>query len=669
MAKTGRRQPLDPPAFFRKLLEKDRGALAAFYFAISRTDPAHQRFFTQNGDRTERFYLWYRRAAESAGGMERIVGTWRPALFRDLPLAESGRRFPAVPKPGLPVKTIDRARSLGCPRPPGALDAIRKSPLDAPSAALLIRNFAAWRHLLPYFESLPALNADDFRALESFTDVVAKSKPAVRNNLLGEWHSLVYLVVRGVKAGAIDEKRSAAAFHRICIDLALPDYSTRALAILHDIVSGVSASAPAEASVDLDQAVPTRLLRLDGSHLDAFERVRELQQSPRIRSLSPSPDPARTAAALSGLVYAATLEPEHLLVSEDPKLLSKHRFVAEADGRALPMFPNSELFPSSNEPGSYFSGGFAAIEKVASKLTRGGHPTAAVPAPAADSPAPGPPPSTGPAPSLVEGTVFRATGRLVEVYATIKDDKGRYVDDLPAGDFVLTEAGQPLPLAAFETRKSEVSVALLFDTTGSMQPALPALRNAALKLIGDLRSIDSVAVYSFNETVTELQPFTTDKSAAKRAVMRTHAAGSTALYDALVRVNLDLAGRPGKKVIVVFTDGQDNCSVLTTDAAILRAKSAGIPVYTIAQGNALDRPDLLRQLATVSKTTGGVAFAIHNPSEIRAVFEAVSEDVLHGYLLTFQPPPAEGHTWHPVEVSLRDMKGRKVRAREGYYPE
>ncbi len=664
--------PFDPTAFLRMLLEKDKGTLAGFYSAISRTDPAHQRFFTQSGERTERFYAWYRRSSEMAGGMERMAGTWRPALFRDLPLSASGHvRFPGGEEAwGASEADLPEVEPLDALVPLAQLEEKRKTPLDGDATRLLIKNYAEWRHLLPYFESLPGLSADDFRALAQFTELVTKAKPAVRNTLLGEWHSLVYLVVRGAKAGTLDEKRSAAAFHRICVDLTAPDYSARALAILREIVSGPAT----EASMDLDHAIPTRLLRLDGPHLDAFERARELQRSPRIDSLAKSPDPAKTAAALSGLVYAATLEPEHLLVSEDPKLLSKHRFVVEADGRGLPMFPRTELFPSSSEPGSYFSGGFTSIEKVASRLTRGGRKVEPVAGGATGQPATGAAPApasanTAAAQGSDEGTVFRATGRLVEVYATIKDDKGHYVDDLPASDFTIKENGQPLTQVAFETRKSEVSVALLFDTTGSMQPALPALRNAALKLIGDLRPIDSVAVYSFNDSVTELQDFTTDKSAAKRAVMKTHAAGPTALYDALVRVNLDLAGRPGKKVIVVFTDGSDNCSVLTTEAAILRAKSAGIPIYTIAQGSALQHPDLLRQLATVSKTTGGVAFAIHNPSEIRAVFESVSEDLMHGYLVTFQPPPAEGHTWHPIEVTLQNMKGRKVRAREGYYPE
>ena len=412
------------------------------------------------------------------------------------------------------------------------------------------------------------------------------------------------------------------------------------------------------------------LLRLNGDRRASFERVKELQQAPRIDSVGDGGDPGRTAAALSGLVYGATLDPQQLLVSEDPHLLSKHRFVLDSDMRRVPMFPPSTLAASSAAPGSHLLGGFADIDSVVRNLAKGGRgvsrPSAAAQAAegsaTVDKPVDGPGVPTGEA-------VFRASGRLVEVHAIVTDDRGRYVDDLPEGTFTISEGGQALRTVAFESRMAPVSVTLLFDTTGSMQAALPALRNAALKLIGELRPIDSVAVYAFSESVTELQPFTTDKSAAKRAVLRTHAAGSTALYDALVRVNLDLVGRPGKKVIVVFTDGADNASVLTTEMATLRAKAAGIPIYTIAQGSALNSPALLRQLGGVSKSTGGVAFAIHSPSEIRAVFEAVSQDLMHGYLITFQPPPAEGHTWHAIEVQLKNTKGRKVRAREGYFPE
>jgi VWFA-related protein len=209
-------------------------------------------------------------------------------------------------------------------------------------------------------------------------------------------------------------------------------------------------------------------------------------------------------------------------------------------------------------------------------------------------------------------------------------------------------------------------VALLFDATGSMQGALPALKSAALKLIGEMRAADAVSVYSFNEVVTELQPFTTDKGAAERALLRAQALGGTALFDALVRVSRDLAARPGKKAIVVFTDGDDNVSTLTSEIATMRAKMVGAPIYTIAQGAALSRSDLLKQLAGLSNSTGGLPFAIREPAEILKVFESVSNDLTHGYLLMFQPPPEESPGWHTVKVALRAPRGRTVRAREGY---
>jgi Ca-activated chloride channel homolog len=276
---------------------------------------------------------------------------------------------------------------------------------------------------------------------------------------------------------------------------------------------------------------------------------------------------------------------------------------------------------------------------------------------------------TGSGPSPETDLVFRASGRLVEVWATVTDSRGRHIDNLTGDQFTVMEQKTAQPLAAFESQSSPVSVALLLDTTGSMQKALPALKNAALGLIGDLRAEDSVAVYCFNKSVTELQSFTTDKGSAKRAVLRTQALGPTALYDALTRVGRDFSGRTGKKVIVVFTDGDDNMSMLTSDTAILRAKTAGVPVYTIAQGEALDRPEFLKQLAGVSKATGGEAFVIREPREIGAVFEKVSEDLSHGYLLTFQPAPAEDREWRTIEVQLKDSRGHKVRAREGFYPE
>ena len=92
-------------------------------------------------------------------------------------------------------------------------------------------------------------------------------------------------------------------------------------------------------------------------------------------------------------------------------------------------------------------------------------------------------------------------------------------------------------------------------------------------------------------------------------------------------------------------------------------------MYTIAQGEAVTHPELLKQLSEVSQATGGSAFVIHNAGEVRGVFERISQDLQHGYFFLFQPGSPEGREWHPIDVTVRGASGLKIRAREGYYPE
>jgi VWFA-related protein len=412
---------------------------------------------------------------------------------------------------------------------------------------------------------------------------------------------------------------------------------------------------------------------LSGARRVAFDRVKELQHVPTLRSLDNRPDARSTLAALSGLVYAAELDPQYLLVAEDRRLLAKHNFLLAASDRISGLFADSSLIRSNNSPGTKLTGGFARFRDSTQVLNRQkvGSPIDESPAvePPADGASPRPMPVVeSPIPAST-GPLFRASGSLVEVYATVTDTRGRYVDDLTAKEFSVVEGGHSQAITAFENHTASVSVALLFDTTGSMEATLPSLKSAALRLLDEMRPDDSVAVYGFNDRVAELQPFTTDKIAAKRAVLRAHAAGSTALYDALLRVNHDLSARAGKKVIIVFTDGNDNSSMLTADDVIEGAKTRGVPIYTIAEGEALDSLQLLDQLANMSRSTGGRPFVVRKLSDIAPVFQKVSEDLMHGYLLAFQPRASEDHGWHAIKVVLSTAKGHQVRAREGYYPD
>ena len=660
-AKLAGADPHAPAAFFRALLDKDRGALLSFYCLLSRADEARQRYFTATPERAQRFYAWYRDSGDVRLGKIKSTGAWHASFFEDIPLDGAGHvYFPGGKRAWTDSATADDdvlpgAASVAALVPVARIERKRGAPLEAESADLLARRYGEWRELFPYFEKLPGLGAGEFQALAAFTDAVAKAPAASRNALLGQWHSLVELTALATEAGTFDAAAGAKWFRLACQRLAGADYSAAAVKTLREMAGGAA---------DLDVAVATGLLKLSEERRADFDRVRELQQAPHVDSLPAAPDPAKTAAGLAGLVYGALLAPRQLLVLEEPGLAARHQFVRGPD--ATELFPASQLVVGKS---AYFAGGFMRFDEEARRLALSGDSAeagadgiAVEPRVAATSP------GGTPAPGPRSEAVFRTNARLVEVYATVTDG-ARYVDDLDRDQFRVLEAGKEMPLAAFENRASGVSCALLLDTTASMGEALPILKSTALKLIGELRPIDSMAVYSFSDAVHLLQPFTTDKSAAGRAVLRTQAYGKTALYDALVRVNRDMAGRGGKKVLIVFTDGADNMSALNGEDAIRRAKTVGVPVYTIALGEAMQNQELVSQLGSVAKSTGGEAFTVRTPSEIPAVFESVAKDLAHGYLLAFQPPPGDDRVWRPLEVALRSPRGRKVRAREGYYPE
>ncbi|HEY2842964.1 MAG TPA: VWA domain-containing protein, partial [Bryobacteraceae bacterium] len=592
--------PRNTGAFFRAILDKPFGTLAAFYSVLARSDAAHQRFFTKTTARAERFYAWYRLGEEFRNGQSRQVDGWRTELLQKLPLDESGNvRYPGGKAAWNASAGSDDdvllATAVGLPKietlvPIAELEQRRGRPFDENSVKLLTRHYSEWHSLFPYFEGLTALRHEELEALERFGTAVGEYPLARQNAVLGEWHSLMELISRGVQAGSIDQAGGAAAFRRTCLDLMAQDHPAKALAVLREISGG-----------DTPDAVARSLLRLSEDRRAAFERVLKLQNVPPI-----SDDPEALATALSGLVYAASLDPDGLLVNADPSLLRKHQFAAQRPA----VFSPVALVPSAS--GAYLTGGLVNLGDLGKRFAPAGKSVARSAPRAADSAA-GSGSGTSPAlntaePASVEAD-FKVTGRLVEVYATVTDGRGRYVDNLNRGDFTILDQKNPQNITAFEPQSNEVSCVLLLDTTGSMQLALPALKNAALRLIGELRPEDSVAVYTFSDSVTELQPFTADKTAAKRAVLHTQAFGETALYDALARVGQDLIGRAGKKVIVLFTDGRDNASTLNTDAAIQRAKANGVPIYTIAQGQAIGHRDMLDQLAGISKATGGEAFA------------------------------------------------------------
>lgn len=260
--------------------------------------------------------------------------------------------------------------------------------------------------------------------------------------------------------------------------------------------------------------------------------------------------------------------------------------------------------------------------------------------------------------------------RLVEVYASVHDQKGHFVDGLTRENFQVLEDGKPQQIAAFDSTSQSLSCAILLDTTGSMNEALPRVKNSIVKLIDELALEDSVAIYTFDQRLVVRQEFTTDKNAAKRAALRTRAEGATALFDALSEAAQELSQRPGKKVLILFTDGDDNSSALNASAAASRAKKAGVPLYTIAEGEATRSKNLRKLLDDLSQGTGGAAYEVKKLGEIEQVFHEISADLRHLYMISYRPP-GEAHDgkWRKIDLLLRGPKDCRVRAKEGYFAE
>src|SRR5581483_9465497 len=255
------------------------------------------------------------------------------------------------------------------------------------------------------------------------------------------------------------------------------------------------------------------------------------------------------------------------------------------------------------------------------------------------------------------------------VYATVLDTRGRYIDGLDRSAFEVFDEGRAQPLVSFEDTSQPVACAMVLDTTGSMDRFLPLLRNSALRFLDSLGEKDLIAVYTFSETLRLRQEFTTDRAAARRAILRTRAAGKTALFDALAQSGREVAERHGKKALVVFTDGDDNSSSLNGETAARQLRRMGIPVFAIGEGEALDSLPLLRTLRTVSSQTGGEAFEVRKSADVDKVFSAVADDLTHSYLLTYKAPAAGDSHWRKISVAIRDRAGCQIRAREGYFPD
>src|SRR5262245_55888378 len=272
---------------------------------------------------------------------------------------------------------------------------------------------------------------------------------------------------------------------------------------------------------------------------------------------------------------------------------------------------------------------------------------------------------------------FRSSVDLVRVTAVVRDHKGRFVQDLSARDFEVLDSGRTRPITEFRHDRAGVSVALLFDVSGSMEGHLAAAREAGNHVLGWLDATeDEAAVYTFDTRLDVVTPFTSGLKMLPPSMNSITPFGATSLHDAIAETAQKVEGRTGKRrAVVVLTDGNDTASHLTPAQVSAIASEIDIPVYLFGIVPSIDNPTsemgtnsvassaLGGALADLSTWTGGHAFVASTPAQRSAAAHQIIEELRHQYLIAFEPSGNPG--WHPLVVRAR-QKDLIVRARSGY---
>jgi Ca-activated chloride channel homolog len=300
-------------------------------------------------------------------------------------------------------------------------------------------------------------------------------------------------------------------------------------------------------------------------------------------------------------------------------------------------------------------------------------------------------------------TVFRVTVELVQLNVAVIDGKGDYVTNLRPSDFAISEDAIPQKVATFEegdqgpqilvaaanspstasastqgaqqkqlgSATSGASVFVLFDTSNYMYRTFVYAQDAISEFVHSLNESARVAFYSYSRDVSRDALLSSDRSQVMKGVRSIVAGADAALYNALLLVLNDARQYQGRKVVVVFSNGPDNASMVPPEGVAELAQSEGIPIYMISTRDAKLDPINTAVFERMSTSTGGQAYFAKNWRDEQQAFASVREDLAHLYSLSYYPQPNPNRGWRTISVKLlgdKAKKGYHIRTRNGYRP-
>lgn len=297
---------------------------------------------------------------------------------------------------------------------------------------------------------------------------------------------------------------------------------------------------------------------------------------------------------------------------------------------------------------------------------------------------------------------------MVQLNVAVTNNKGDYITNLRPEDFVIMEDGIPQKIATFgegneRTRRIEGGAAeatvpsapagtqaampdsasanvlnslvagsnvfILFDTSNYMYRGFVFAQDAISDFVRSLESADKIAFYSYSRDLSRSSVLTKDRAQILHSVRSTVAGDDAALYNSLLLTVKDAAQYQGRKVIVVFSNGPDNSSVVPPEDVAELAQSTGTVIYMISTRAAQLEPVSTAVFERMTAATGGKAYFAKNWKEEKQAFASIRDDLAHLYSLAYYPKPNPNRGWRQISVKLVGSRpSYHIRTRNGYRP-
>jgi VWFA-related protein len=302
-----------------------------------------------------------------------------------------------------------------------------------------------------------------------------------------------------------------------------------------------------------------------------------------------------------------------------------------------------------------------------------------------------------------EGPHIRVAIDLVQLNVAVTDSKGHYVTGLRPEDFVVAEDGITEHIAAFGEGNESVhrlpdvlppggnpaaaaqndpehvtagelssltggaNVFVLFDTSNYMYRGFVFAQDAIADFVRSLAGADKVAFYSYSRDLSRGSLLSADRGQVLRGVRTTVAGDDAALYNCLLLTVQDAAHFTGRKVIVVFSNGPDNASVVPPEEVAELAQSTGTTIYMVSTEQAHLEPISNAVFQRMTAATGGKVYFAKTWKEEQDAFTSIREDLAHLYSLSYYPEPNPNLGWRSIRVKLASNHGKyHIRTRDGY---